>query len=213
MHAYLHALDACKLLSKLVSYCNTGHIHGHPYWTTKWCYVNANYDGPGYEFAKPSSIYPGKYYSPCEGAGKAGTRCEGVVNSMAPPQAAAVATMSPEEQAAALDAMSAAERAAVLGTMSIEDRDTALAAMSPKDKAATLVVQEAVKIHNLMKTAEEAIENAGDTPENAIVNLGSYTLSEVNKWYEANDCSFVSKDPAFLATSLVVKLRSMNAMW
>lgn len=185
------------------SFCATGRSFA----TTKWCYVNENYEGPGYEFVKPSSIYDGKYYSPCEGT-NAGGRCKGVTNAI-PPQAAAVDAMAPEEQEAALAALSAAQRAAVLTTMSIQDRDTALAAMSPKDRTATLAAQEAARIRDLMKTAVEAVENAGDTPENAMVNLGSYPFSEVDKWHKANDCSFVHNDPAVMATSMVVKMRSM----
>merc|ERR1711865_563771 len=35
-------------------------------WTTQWCYVQKSYVGPGHEFVKPSLVYPGKFYAPCE---------------------------------------------------------------------------------------------------------------------------------------------------
>eukprot|EP00929_Paragymnodinium_shiwhaense_P025197 TRINITY_DN152_c0_g1_i1.p1 TRINITY_DN152_c0_g1~~TRINITY_DN152_c0_g1_i1.p1 ORF type:complete len:1864 (-),score=301.64 TRINITY_DN152_c0_g1_i1:257-5848(-) len=34
-------------------------------WTTPWCYVDANYTGPGHEFKMASDTYSGKFYAPC----------------------------------------------------------------------------------------------------------------------------------------------------
>ena len=35
-------------------------------WTTEWCYVDRSYSGAGYEFKKPSEVYEGKFFMPCE---------------------------------------------------------------------------------------------------------------------------------------------------
>ena len=121
-------------------------------WTLPWCYVNPDYQGSGYEFIKKSSIYDGKHYVPCKGAGTG--KCEGVSNP------------SP----------------------ATEDDE----------------------INDLMKGAEDAVADAGDDPQNAMVNLGKYPLSEVIKWNDANDCSFVQNDPAFLAVTMVIKLEEMK---
>jgi len=34
-------------------------------WSTRWCFADKSYDGPGMEFLKASPNYPGKYYAPC----------------------------------------------------------------------------------------------------------------------------------------------------
>merc|ERR1712188_22999 len=42
----------------------TGHKCAYFGWTTAWCYVLKGYEGPGYEFVKPSTTYKGKFYAP-----------------------------------------------------------------------------------------------------------------------------------------------------
>eukprot|EP00929_Paragymnodinium_shiwhaense_P058033 TRINITY_DN29072_c0_g1_i1.p1 TRINITY_DN29072_c0_g1~~TRINITY_DN29072_c0_g1_i1.p1 ORF type:complete len:425 (+),score=94.78 TRINITY_DN29072_c0_g1_i1:132-1406(+) len=49
----------------LLAWAGAGSSCGLWGWKTPWCYVDANYTGPGSEFLRASAVYEGKFFAPC----------------------------------------------------------------------------------------------------------------------------------------------------
>ena len=64
-------------------------------------------------------------------------------------------------------------------------------------------------VNKVIQNAQDAVDTS---PQDPMVDLGEYKLSDLEKEQKEGTCSFAKSDPAYLATELILKINKLSTL-
>lgn len=64
-------------------------------------------------------------------------------------------------------------------------------------------------VNKVIQKAQDAVDTS---PQDPMVDLGEYKLSDLEKEQKEGTCGFAKSDPAYLATELVLKINKLSTL-